>query len=100
MTPGKMPFDAKLATDSAAIADYASKLPWTAFDERADKGDTRANAEIWKDPTKFKEYAEKMQVEMSKLAAAAKTGNLDSIKTAVNATGGTCRTCQDAYRKG
>jgi cytochrome c556 len=34
-----------------------------------------------------------------KLSAAAKTGNLDSIKAAVNATGGSCKTCHDAYRK-
>jgi cytochrome c556 len=36
---------------------------------------------------------------MVKLFAAAKTGNLDSIKSAVNATGGSCKTCHDAYRK-
>jgi cytochrome c556 len=40
-----------------------------------------------------------MQAEMSKLAATAKTGNLDSIKTAVGATGGACKNCHDAYRK-
>ena len=99
MAAGKAPFDAKIAAESAAVADYMSKLPWTAFGEGTDKGDTRAKAEIWKESAKFKEYADKMQAEMSKLAATAKTGNLDSIKAAVNATGGTCKTCHDAYRK-
>ena len=99
MASGKAPFDAKVAAESAAVADYMGKLPWAAFGEGTDKGDTRAKAEIWKESAKFKEYADKMQAEMSKLAAAAKTGNLDSIKTAVNATGGTCKTCHDAYRK-
>lgn len=99
MAGGKAPFDAKVAADSAAVADFTAKLPWAAFGEGTDKGDTRAKAEIWKESTKFKEYAEKMQAEMSKLAVAAKSGNLDSIKTAVNATGGTCKACHDAYRK-
>lgn len=99
MATGKAPFDAKVAADSAAVADFLARLPWAAFAEGTDKGDTRAKPEIWKEPAKFKEYADKMQAEMSKLAAAAKTGNLDSIKMAVSATGGTCKTCHDAYRK-
>lgn len=99
MAAGKAPFNAKVAADSAAVAEFMSKLPWAAFGEGTDKGDTRAKPEIWKEPAKFKEHADNMQTEMSKLAAAAKTGNLDSIKTAVNATGGVCKTCHDAYRK-
>jgi cytochrome c556 len=99
MATGKAPFDAKAAADSAAVAEFMSKLPWGAFGEGTDKGETRAKAEIWKEPAKFKEYADKMQLEMSKLSAAAKTGSLDSIKTAVSATGGTCKTCHDAFRK-
>ena len=99
MAGGKIPFDAKVAADSAAVAEYISRLPWTAFGEGTDKGDTRAKPEIWKERAKFDEYADKMQAEMVKLSAAAKTGNLDSIKAAVNATGGSCKTCHDAYRK-
>ena len=99
MAAGKAPFDAKVAADSAAVAEYMSKLPWAGFGEGTDKGETKAKPEIWKEPAKFKEYADKMQAEMSKLAVAAKTGNLDSIKTAVSATGGSCKTCHDAYRK-
>lgn len=99
MAAGKIPFDAKVAADSAAVAEFVGRLPWVAFGEGTDKGDTRAKPEIWKEKTKFNEYAEKMNLEMSKLAVAAKTGNLDSVKTAVAATGGTCKTCHDAYRK-
>lgn len=99
MAAGKAPFDAKVAAESAAVAEFMSTLPWTAFGDGTDKGDTRAKPEIWKEPAKFKDYADKMQAEMSKFAAAAKTGNLDSIKTAVTATGGACKTCHDAFRK-
>lgn len=99
MAGGKAPFDAKVAADSATVAEFMSKLPWAAFGDGTDKGDTRAKPEIWKEQPKFKEYAGKMQEEMSKLATAAKSGNLDAIKTAVSATGASCKTCHDAYRK-
>ena len=99
MASGKVPFDAKSAAESAAVAEFMSKLPWAAFGEGTDKGETRAKPDIWKERAKFQEYAEKTQAELTKLAVAAKAGNLDAIKTAVAATGGTCKTCHDAYRK-
>ena len=99
MASGRAPFDAKVAAESAATAEFMSKLPWAAFGEGTDKGgNTKAKAEIWANKAKFTEYAEKMQGEMTKLNAAAKTGNLDSIKAAVGAVGGSCKTCHDAFR--
>ena len=84
MASGKAPFDAKIAADSAAVAEFASRLPWAGFGEGTDKGrDNRAKAEIWSDKAKFNDYAEKIQAEMVKLSVAAKTGNLDAIKPAV-----------------
>lgn len=99
MANGKIPFDAKIAAESATVAEFASRLPWVAFGDGTDKGDTQAKPEIWKEKAKFTDYANKMQAEMVKLSAATKTGNLDSIKAAVSATGGSCKTCHDAYRK-
>jgi cytochrome c556 len=98
MAAGKAPFDAKVAADSADVAAFMSKLPWAAFVDGSDKGETKAKPEIWAEKTKFNDYAEKMQAEMAKLNAAAKTGNLDSIKSAVGAVGGSCKTCHDAFR--
>ncbi len=99
MAAGKAPFDPKVAAESAAVAEYMARLPWAAFGEGTDKGETRAKPELWKESAKFKEYADKMQAEMAKLAVAAKAGNLDGIKTAVGATGSACKSCHDAYRK-
>lgn len=99
MANGRVPFDAKVAADNAAVAESMSKLPWAAFVEGSDKGDTRAKPEIWSDAAKFKDANEKMQGEMTKLSAAAKTGNLDSIKAAVGAVGGSCKACHDAFQK-
>jgi len=100
MASGKAPFDAKVAADSAAVAEFVAKLPWVGFAEGTDKGrDNRAKAEIWSDKAKFNEYAEKMQTEIGKLNVAAKSGKIDSIKQAVGGVGGSCKTCHDAFRK-
>lgn len=98
MASGKVPFNAQVAADNAAIAETMSKLPWAAFGEGTDLGETKARPEIWQEQAKFKAAAEKMQSEMGKLAAAARTGNLDSIKTAFQATSSSCKACHDDFR--
>lgn len=99
MASGRAPFDAAVAADSAAIVETMSKLPWPAFAAGTDKGDTRALPAIWTEPAKFKEGADRMQAEVTKLAAAARTGNLDSVKAAFGAAGQSCKACHDSFRK-
>lgn len=98
MAAGKIPFDAKVAAESAAVADFVGKLPWAAFGPETDLGDTKAKPEIWSNKTKFDDYAKKLQTELVKLNTAAKTGKLDNIKLAVNATGEVCKACHDDFR--
>jgi cytochrome c556 len=98
MAAGKIPFDAKVAAESAAVADFVGKLPWAAFGPETDLGDTKAKPEIWSNKAKFDDYAKKLQVELGKLDAAAKTGKLDNIKVAVSATGEACKACHDDFR--
>lgn len=98
MAAGKIPFDAKIAADSAAVAEFVAKLPWAGFGPGTDLGDTKAKPEIWANKAKFDDLAKKMEAEMVRLSAAAKTGNLENIKVAANAVGGTCKTCHDDYR--
>lgn len=99
MANGKMPFDAKVAADSAEIATSMSKLPYVAFIEGTDKGETKAKPEIWTEMDKFKAAAGKMQEEMGKFNVAAKSGNIDTIKAAAGDTGKACKACHDSYRK-
>jgi cytochrome c556 len=99
MANGRMPYDAKVAADNAAVLSVVAGLPWGAFGEGTDKGETRAKPEIWKESAKFKDSADKMQAEMVKLAAAARTGNLDNLKTAFGPAAQSCKACHDAFRK-
>lgn len=99
MANGRVPFDPKAAASNAEIAALVSSLPFAAFGDGTDKGDTRAKPEIWSERDKFAAAATKMQDEMAKLNAAAKTGDQAAIRTAAGAVGQACKGCHDTYRK-
>ena len=99
MAQGKAPFDPAAAQANAEIVATLSRLPFAAFIEGTDKGDSRAKPEVWTDADKFKAGAQKMQDEVAKLNAAAKTGNLDQIKAAFGEAGKSCKACHDNFRK-
>lgn len=99
MAQGRVPFDAKVAADNAAVLSIVARLPFAAFGEGTDKGlPTGAKPEVWKDSAKFKAAADKMLGEVAKLDVAARSGNLDAIKTAVGGVGASCKGCHDDFR--
>lgn len=98
MAQGKVPFDAKTASDNADIVAAMAKLPWAAFGEGTETADTKAKPEVWKQAAKFKEAADKLQAESAKLAAATKTGKEADFKAAFTATAGTCKSCHDDFK--
>lgn len=99
MANGRLPYDAKVAADNAELVTTMSKLPWAAFGEGTDKGETRAKPEIWKESAKYKEAADKMQAEMAKLNMAAKAGNVEALKAAFGPAAASCKDCHDNFRK-
>ena len=98
MVNGRITFDPKVAAENAEIVLAMSRLPWPAFSAGTDKGETRASPAIWTQQVKFKESSEKLMAEAVKLNAAAKTGNLDSLKEAFRATARTCQSCHDVFK--
>ena len=100
MAQGRIPFDAKVAAEDAALLDTIDKLPFLAFVEGSDKaGNTNAKPEVWTDRAKFEAAALKLQEEAAKLNTAAKTGSLDAIKAAVPGVAGACKACHDNFQK-
>jgi len=99
MANGRIPFDPQAASQSGDVIALVSHLPFAGFVPGTDKGETRAKPEIWTENAKFKAGAEKMQDAVGKLAAAAKTGNLDQIKATFNPAAQTCKACHDDFRK-
>lgn len=100
MANGRAPYDAKAAAENAEIAAEMSRLPWPGFaaSTKDVTTNTKAKPEIWTEQAKFKDHGDKMQAEMQKLAAAAKTGSLDNLKTQFGPTAQTCKACHDNYR--
>jgi cytochrome c556 len=99
MATGKAPYDAKVAETSAAVVADMSRLPWAGFIAGTETGgNTKAKPEIWTDQAKFKENNDKLMAQTPKLAAAAKTGDLATLKTAFSATADICKSCHDDFR--
>lgn len=98
MVNGKAPYDPAAAATSADIVAEMAKLPWPGFHPSTDKLSQKAKSEIWSDAAKFKEASERLQNAAPKLAAAAKTNNMDTLKTAFQDTAGTCKNCHDNFR--
>ena len=99
MAQGRVPFDGAAAAANADIVVTLSKLPFAGFVEGTggtEKG--MPNAKVWSEKAKFEAAGKKMQDEVVKLSAAAKTNNLDQLKTAFGAAAGTCKACHDDYR--
>lgn len=100
MVQGKAPYDAAIVTRNAGFLESLSKMPWDGFQaSTADVKETRAKPEIYKEGDKFKASADKMQAEIVKLAAAAKSGDQNAVKAAFGAVGQSCKACHDAYRR-
>jgi len=95
---GKAPYDPKTTVDNANIVLMMSRLPFGAFVEGSDKGDTNAKPEIWKEMDKFQAAARSMQEQVVKLDAAARSGSLDAIKAAFGDTAKSCKACHDKYQ--
>ena len=99
MTSGRAPYDAATATANAEIVAMVSRLPFAGFvDGTASTEKGRANAAVWSKRADFYAGAKKMQDEVTKLLAAAKTNNLDTLKAAFGEVGKACKACHDDYR--
>lgn len=96
---GKIPYDKDAVIRSAEIVEFMGRLPFEAFTPGSDLIESKAKPAIWKEESKFKQLASDMQAETVKLTAAAKTGNLDSIRTQLRATIKACDACHDSYRE-
>ncbi|MBL8290023.1 MAG: cytochrome c [Rubrivivax sp.] len=99
MVQGRVPYDAAAALANAEVVSTMSHLPFVGFVEgtaSTEKG--RAKANIWTDRAKFDAAAKKMQDEVAKLLAAARTNSLDNVKAAFGPVGQACKACHDDFR--
>lgn len=96
MANGRAPFNAELAQQNGAVLQTLASLPWQAFGAGTEGG--KAKPEVWAEKAKFDEHASQMVDQASKLAAAAKTGDLAQLKAAFGPAAQSCKACHDAFR--
>lgn len=97
MARGDRPFDAAAAQNSARIIDTMAKLPWEAFVPGSDQGKTDAEPELFDNLADVRRLADRLNAETTKLVSA--SGNLDTLRNQVDATGAVCKSCHQKYRK-
>jgi cytochrome c556 len=99
VTQGKVPFDAKAVQLRASRANYMAQMLGEAFPpESAEGKPSRAKPEIWTNRAEFDELMGKLQKSMAALETASKTGKLDKVTPAFNATRDACKACHDKFR--
>jgi cytochrome c556 len=96
---GEAPYDKAAFEQNAVLVDTLYKLPLAAFlVPGSDKG-SGMKPEALAEKDKLTQMHNTTEAELAKLVAAAKSGDLNAIKTQFGAAGASCGACHKAYRK-
>ena len=96
---GKQPYNQTSFAEEATVFEMLSKMPWDAFlYPESDRGKTKLKSKALKNKDDFMQAARKFEDETAKLAAAAKTGDLNAIKAQFGAAANTCKGCHSDFK--
>jgi cytochrome c556 len=99
MASGRAPYDAKAFQTAADRAAVLASIAAESFPAGSDTGaPTKAKPEIWAQQAEFQKLMKDLTDRSTALAQAARSNNLDTIKPAVGALGGSCKACHDKYK--
>jgi cytochrome c556 len=99
MAQGKIPYNADVVARNATYLENLSQMPWDGFNESTKDVKSAAKPEIWAEPKKFQEAADRLQAETVKLAAAARAKDEAGVKAQWGAVGKACGACHDQFRE-
>jgi cytochrome c556 len=102
MAQGKVPYNADVVRRNAGFLDNLSRMPWDGFDPSTkDVKDikTAALPAIWSEPDKFRQAADRLQAETSKLYEVSKSGDEAAVKSQIGAVLKACNGCHDNFRQ-
>jgi cytochrome c556 len=75
-----------------------SKQPWVYFSAEGNYQPSRAKPEIWTQPDAFKKAQTGYLTAVDQLVAVSGSGDMPSIKSAVDEVQKSCKTCHDQFR--
>jgi len=99
MAQGKVPYDAAVVARNVQYLDALAKMPWDGFNPNTKDVKSGALPAVFAEPAKFKEAADHLQTEVSKLVTVSKSGDEAAVKAQLNAVGKTCGGCHDNFRE-
>lgn len=77
-----------------------SNQPWVHFTPDSNYPPTRAKAEVWQNPMEFQQARDKFKASADQLVKAARSGNLDRVRPAVEEVEKSCKACHNQFRGG
>jgi cytochrome c556 len=98
MVNGKIPYNADVVARNATYLENLSQMPWDGFHESTKGEKSAARPEIWTEPAKFQEAADRLQAETVKLATAARAKDEAGVKAQFPAVGKACGACHESFR--
>ena len=98
MAQGKRPYDAKTVARDVTYLDALSRMPWDGFTPETKDIQSRALPAVFSESAKFKEGADRLQSEITKLVAVHKSGDEAAIKSQVLAVDKVCGGCHEDFR--
>jgi len=99
MAQGKAPYNAEIVSRNATYLENLSQMAWDGFDASTEGVKSAALPAIWKEPSKFKEAADRLQAEAGKLAVAARNKDEAGVKAQFGAVGKACGSCHESFRQ-
>lgn len=99
MAQGKLPYNAAVVARNAAYLDALTRMPWDGFNPNTKDLKTGALPAVYTDAGKFKESADHLQSEVSKLVAVSKSGDEAAVKVQLSAVGKSCDGCHETFRE-
>lgn len=99
MAQGRIPYNADVVQRNAGYLEVLSKMPWDGFHESTKGQRSAALPAVFEKPGEFKQAADRMQSELSKLASVSKGGDEAAVKAQIGAVGKSCGGCHDDFRE-
>jgi len=97
-THGERPYNPAEVLENARTVETLSKLPWAGFGAGSDAGNTKARADIWLEPERFRQLADTMQDQVSRLRLTAQAGDLPATRAAFLKARESCQACHKMFR--
>lgn len=99
MAQGKAPYNAGVVQRNSGFLANLSRMPWDGFDANTKDVKSAALPAVYTDSAKFKEAAERLENETSKLYDISRNGDEAAVKAQIGAVGKACGGCHETFRQ-